>query len=86
MYEDIPENLRPISPWTYFGLSILFNVPIVGFIFLVIFSISRGNINRRNFARSYFCVFVIALFILLIVLLTGGLGSIATWLSNTLNS
>ena len=62
------EQLRPLSPWAYFGLQILFSIPVVGFIFLIVFSISSANINRRNFARSYFCVLVVALVIFLVVL------------------
>ncbi len=50
---------KPLSPWAYFGLSILFSLPVVGFIFLIIFSVSDANINRRNFARSYWCIYVI---------------------------
>ena len=66
--EDLPDHLRPLSPWAYFGLSLLYSVPIVGFIFLIIFSISRANINRRNFTRSYWCSLIIVGVILLIVL------------------
>ena len=62
------EQLRPLSPWSYFGLQILFSIPVVGFIFLIVFSISSANINRRNVARSYFCVLVVALVIFLVVL------------------
>ena len=68
----LPEQYRPLSPWAYFGLTILFSVPVVGFVFLIVFSFSRGNINRRNFARSYFCVYVIAAVILLVCALLGG--------------
>ena len=66
--EDLPDHLRPLSPWAYFGLSLLYSVPIVGFIFLIIFSISRANINRRNFTRSYWCSLIIVGVILLIAL------------------
>lgn len=52
-------SFKPLSPWAYFGLSILFSLPVVGFIFLIIFSVSDANINRRNFARSYWCIYVI---------------------------
>lgn len=69
--EDLPEHLRPLSPWAYFGLSLLYSVPIVGFIFLIIFSISRTNINRRNFTRSYWCSLIIVGVILLIALVIG---------------
>lgn len=54
-----PDAFKPLSPWAYFGLSILFSLPVVGFIFLIIFSVSDANINRRNFARSYWCIYVI---------------------------
>ena len=50
---------KALSSWAYFGLSILFSLPVVGFIFLIIFSVSDANINRRNFARSYWCIYVI---------------------------
>ena len=50
---------KPLSPWAYFGMAILFSLPVVGFIFLIIFSVSDANINRRNFARSYWCIYVI---------------------------
>ncbi len=76
---NLPEQYRPLSPWAYFGLQILFCVPIVGFVFLIVFSFSRGNINRRNFARSYFCVYAIVGVILLICLLTGGLATVAQY-------
>ena len=54
----------PLSPWAYFGLTILFQIPVIGLIFLIIFSISGKNINRRNFARSYWCVLVLVLIII----------------------
>lgn len=60
----IPEENRPLSPWAYFGLQLLFAVPIVGFIFLIIFSCNGSNINRRNFARSYWCSLLIAAIII----------------------
>lgn len=58
--EDLPEEYRPLSPWAYFGLQILYSIPVVGFIFLIIFSFKRSNINRRNFTRSYWCALIIA--------------------------
>ena len=65
----IPEEYQPLSPWAYFGLQILFAVPIVGFIFLIIFSINGSNLNRRNFARSYWCSLIIIGGILLVCLI-----------------
>ena len=67
--DDLPEHLRPLSPWSYFGLQILYSIPIVGFIFLIIFSFKKSNINRRNFTRSYWCGLIIAGAILAIILI-----------------
>lgn len=76
---EIPSKYRPLSPWKYFWLSILFSIPIVGFIFLLVFSFNGSNINRRNYARSYWCGLLIALIIILIyvviaVAFLGGIG------------
>ena len=57
---DLPDQYKPLSPWAYFGLNLLFAVPIVGFIFLIVFSFKKTNINRRNYARSFFCALLIA--------------------------
>ena len=77
MYEidrdRIPEAYRPLSAWTYFGLEILYALPIAGWIFLICHAIGSRNINKRSFARSYFCVYVIVI-LLVIVLLVSGMG------------
>ena len=67
----LPPRNYPLSPWAYIGLQILFALPIIGFIFLIIFSISKKNINRRNFALSYFAwwlMWVIAIVVVILVL------------------
>ncbi len=69
-------KLAPLSPWSYFWLQILFSIPVIGFIFLIIYSISSANINRRNFARSYFCFIIIVGIILGILIATGALASV----------
>lgn len=71
MQYEGPAQFRPLSPWAYFGYTVLFNIPLVGLICLIVFSISDSNINRRNFARSYWCVYVL-LAILIAVLLASG--------------
>ena len=65
---NLHAQYKPLSPWAYFGLSLLFAVPIVGFVFLIVFSFNNSNINRRNFARSFFCMLLIAAIIFVIVL------------------
>ncbi|MBQ8298817.1 MAG: ABC transporter permease [Clostridia bacterium] len=65
--ESIPMQYRPLSPWAYLGYNILFVLPIIGLIFLIIFSFNNNNIARRNYARSFFCAFAVSI-ILTIVL------------------
>ena len=62
---------KPLSPWTYFGYSILFNIPVIGFILLIVFSLDNSNINRRNYARSYWCWLVIFIILVVILIISG---------------
>ena len=70
-----PEQYRPLSPWAYFGYSLLFSIPVIGLIFLLIYSFDDSRINRRNFARSYFCVIALVLIISGILAVTGVSGA-----------
>lgn len=72
--DDLPYELAPMGAWSYFGHSLLFSIPIAGTIILILFAcgITR-NINKRNYARSYFCglaivgVFILTMFIIYLV-------------------
>ena len=66
--DDLPEQYKPLSAWAYWGLSILFSIPVVGFVFLIVFSISGSNINRRSYARSYWIWAVICLVIAIVAI------------------
>ena len=57
---DGPAQFRPLSPWAYFGYTLLFAIPLVGLIVLVVLCFNDSNINRRNFARSFFIGLLIA--------------------------
>ena len=61
------EQYRPISAWGYVGYTILFCIPLIGLIFLIIYSFSNKNLNRKNYARSYFCALLILLFITVVL-------------------
>lgn len=73
----LPDKYKPLGAWEYFGYTILFSVPLIGIICLIVFALSSDNINRRNFARSYFCYVVIAfiLVFLMIALILSGYGA-----------
>lgn len=79
---NLPAQYKPLSPWAYFGYSLLFSIPLVGFILLIVFALSNDNINRRNYARSYFVsiLFAVILMIILFVILAifGGLAAIVS--------
>ena len=69
------EQYRPLSPWAYFGLTLLFSIPVVGFVFLLVFTFNNNNINRRNFARSYWCGALIAICVsILLIIIAAILG------------
>jgi hypothetical protein len=70
-FSMLPPEFEPISSWGYVGYTILFSFPVVGLIFLIVFAFSGKNINRRNFARSYFCVAIIVIAIYAILAVTG---------------
>lgn len=58
---QVSSEYKPISMWGYFGYELLFSIPCVGIICLIIMSFASHNINVKNFARSYFCYFIIVL-------------------------
>lgn len=79
----IPKEYEPISMWGYFGYQILFSIPVVGFICLIIFAIGAKNVNKKNFARSYFCYTIICLVIFAIVFAVAFFtGAVETLMSN----
>ncbi|MBQ9202237.1 MAG: hypothetical protein IJ154_07730 [Bacteroidales bacterium] len=70
--EHLPKAYRPVSMWGYFGYQLLFALPLIGFVFLVIFALGgTSNINLRNFARSYFCAFILLAIIFLLLFASG---------------
>ena len=75
--QQIPMQYRPLSPWAYFGYSLLFSIPVLGFILLLVFSFSNENINRRNYARSFFIGFILVLIISIIIGVLAATGAIA---------
>ncbi len=65
--DHLPMAYKPLSPWAYFGLQLLFSIPLVGFICLIVFSFDSGNIHRRNFARSYWCSLLLSVILTVVI-------------------
>lgn len=74
--EDLPPAYKPLGAWKYFLYTLLFNIPVVGLICLIVLACGGGvNINLRNYARSYFCIYlVLAVAVAAIVLICLALG------------
>ena len=52
---QVPPEYKPIGMWGYFGFSIVFNIPFIGWLIALILALGAGsNINVRNYARSFF--------------------------------
>ncbi|SCW52464.1 hypothetical protein SAMN02910456_01635 [Ruminococcaceae bacterium YRB3002] len=87
MSKNVPDNYQPISMWGYFGYELLFNIPVIGWLILLIFALGgASNINVRNFARSKFCVFIIYVIIFALVALLGGSGALVEYISRAASS
>ena len=85
MNNSIPSEYKPISPLGYVGYQLLFSIPIIGFIFLIVYAIGgTNNINVKNFARSYFVVMIIAFILIFILIFFFGITSPST--TNNINN
>ncbi len=61
---DVPAgySAEPLSMWAYMGLSVLFGIPMAGFICLIVFSCGAvKNINLVNFARGLLLLQIIVM-------------------------
>ena len=70
--KQLPNKYKPIGAWGYVGYNILFSIPVVGLICLIIFACSGSNINRRSYARSFFCVYILVAIVGIIFAVAGG--------------
>ena len=57
----LPKRYKPLGAWGYFWHSVLYSIPVIGWIALLITAISGKNIVVRSYARSYFVVLLVAL-------------------------
>ncbi len=83
--DDLPQSLRPLSVLDYVGYLILFQLPIVGFIMIIFYSIKAKNQNLKNFARAILLlgVIVVVLYIIVLLLLGDSLGNLSSGSSLT---
>ena len=60
-------GVKLLSPWAYFWLGVLYCVPVIGWIFLIVHTVSNKNLNRRKFAISIWIKVVICLVICAVI-------------------
>ena len=78
----VPNEYKPISMWGYFGYTLLFAIPCVGFILTLVFAFGgTPNINLRNFARSQFCFLILVVALILIIFLISAIAGAALYTS-----
>lgn len=82
---NLPDKYRPLSMWEYFGYNILYGIPLVGWVFMIIFALDDSNINRRNFTRSFFVGFIIFAVFLVIMIATGAMLGFVEYISENMN-
>lgn len=59
MSENENNQYRLLSPWVYVGYGLLFTLPVIGWILAIVFALNDDNLNRRNFARGYWCMVLV---------------------------
>ncbi len=70
--ERLPERYKPLGAWGYFWHTLLFIIPIAGWIACAVCAFGAKNVARRSFARFSFTLlifFILALaaFVALVV-------------------
>ena len=68
---DYGYGFKPITGWGYVGYSILWAIPVVGWLICLFTAIGSKHRNVRNFARSIFCRIF-----LLIILAAAAVGTV----------
>ncbi len=59
---QIPVEYKPITAWGYVGYYILYQIPIVGFILMLINAFgSNTNVHLKNLSRCYLILYGIGL-------------------------
>lgn len=52
----LPKAYRPLSGWNYFWRSVLYSIPVIGWLFLLIHVFACKNRHGRSYARFHLLV------------------------------
>ena len=79
---NLPEKYRPISVLGYIGYQILFAIPVIGFIFVLIFAFKGDtNKNLQNFARAELVFIIIVVILTILFCIIAGAAVLALYQS-----
>ncbi len=68
----LPPEYRPVSIGQFFGYTLLFSVPLIGFIMLLVTAFGSGNsISLKNYAKSMLIWYVIGIVFTVIMFILG---------------
>ena len=57
----LPPSYRPLSPWNYFWRSVLYSIPVIGWIFMLVHAFASKSRHGRSFAGAYIFLTLLAL-------------------------
>ena len=60
------QNNKIMTSWAQFGYYCLFSIPVIGWIFIIYYSLENSFVARRNFARSFLCAIIVLIPLLII--------------------
>lgn len=53
------------------GYGLLFTLPVIGWILAIVFALNDDNLNRRNFARGYWCMVLVVVILSIVGMVMG---------------
>ena len=71
MSENENNQYRLLSPWADGGYGLLFTLPVIGWILAIVFALNDDNLNRRNFARGYWCMVLVVVILSIVGMVMG---------------
>lgn len=71
MSENENNQYRLLSPWAYVDYGLLFTLPVIGWILAIVFALNDDNLNRRNFARGYWCMVLVVVILSIVGMVMG---------------
>lgn len=72
----LPAIYRPLGAWRTLLYCVLFQLPVVGWVLIIVFGLTDKNIMRRSLARAFFVVWIVEIALATLLITTGLWGSV----------